>query len=646
MPTPVIQDATDEDLTLAVHERGDEQAFAVLYERHSPAIYDFVCRMLRDADAAADVTQDTFASAWKDLKRREVTGNVRAWLFTIARNRAINEIRRSSHFLSRRERDRDDDPLLYAQVGESRLSDPEKAVIDQELAELVWSSASALQPREYSLLDMHLRRGLSPEEIADATGASKRNIYVTLFRLRRSLEKSVAGMLMMRRGRRECAELDQILSRADARELTSPVSRLVSKHVDQCGLCQDLRRHIVSPAEIFASLAAIPIPAAVHVAIWNGVVLAVATGAAAAGAGTGALAAVAREPLRWLADKVTSVQGGGAAAAGVAVAAAVALALVLSSGDDAVPPRDPGDVHSSTHRVGQLSASNVIEVAWSRQSDAAGYSIEWSAGSSALPDQTTDLPGDATGARSDPLAAGPWYFNLRTQNADRHWTSTVHLGPFIVGPVAVSAPRTPPATAAPAPTPAPVAAAASATPAPTAAPPRPPGEAGPPSQGGAPPTEIPVPKPPPPPTPAPRLSVLIDIMPGSQPNKFHLRKDHQVPVAAISSASFDAVQADRQSARLLGASAIGFEVRDVDGDGDEDLLLRFRGADMTSTPREIRACLSGRMLDGSEFQGCDQIRFIAHTPDGGEGQARAGFFLGYAGLSACLALIVVRKPRR
>jgi hypothetical protein len=49
-----------------------------------------------------------------------------------------------------------------------------------------------------------------------------------------------------------------------------------------------------------------------------------------------------------------------------------------------------------------------------------------------LPDATADLPGDADRVESRPLFPGSWYFHMRTQGEDESWTSTVHVGPFVI----------------------------------------------------------------------------------------------------------------------------------------------------------------------------------------------------------------------
>ena len=74
---------------------GEPAAFALLYERHAGSVFGLANRILRDRAAAEDVTQDVFVRLWRhrDVYAPE-RGAPRAWLLTIARNRAIDVLRR------------------------------------------------------------------------------------------------------------------------------------------------------------------------------------------------------------------------------------------------------------------------------------------------------------------------------------------------------------------------------------------------------------------------------------------------------------------------------------------------------------------------------------------------------------------------
>ena len=105
---------------------------------------------------------------------------------------------------------------------------------------------------------------------------------------------------------------------------------------------------------------------------------------------------------------------------------------------DTVAPPDPADIVSTSHTVGEASSDATIDITWTDPTDpdpasgVDGYSIEWSNASDTVPDQVIDIQEGVQAVTSDSLAAGDWWFHLRTADVAGNWTSTVHLGPFIV----------------------------------------------------------------------------------------------------------------------------------------------------------------------------------------------------------------------
>ena len=74
---------------------GDMDAVGPLYDALSPQVYGLAFRALRDAALAEDAVQDTFVAIWRNAARFDRSrGSARAWLLTIARNRAIDAVRR------------------------------------------------------------------------------------------------------------------------------------------------------------------------------------------------------------------------------------------------------------------------------------------------------------------------------------------------------------------------------------------------------------------------------------------------------------------------------------------------------------------------------------------------------------------------
>src|ERR1017187_969313 len=78
-------------------KNGDEDAFRVLVERHSRAIYRLAYRMTGRAEDAEDVVQETFIRAFRQLSRFEARSNFATWLYRIGFNCAIDFMRGRPH---------------------------------------------------------------------------------------------------------------------------------------------------------------------------------------------------------------------------------------------------------------------------------------------------------------------------------------------------------------------------------------------------------------------------------------------------------------------------------------------------------------------------------------------------------------------
>src|ERR1051326_4147880 len=85
----------DAALMLRVKE-GDTEAFEQLVEKYKGPVLNLVYRMLRDTTEAEDLAQNVFVQVYKSASRYAAASKFSTWLFTIARNLCLNEIRRRS----------------------------------------------------------------------------------------------------------------------------------------------------------------------------------------------------------------------------------------------------------------------------------------------------------------------------------------------------------------------------------------------------------------------------------------------------------------------------------------------------------------------------------------------------------------------
>ena len=86
----------DDRELLARIGNGDKSAMKALYDRHSAALFHFIRVRTGDAFGAADVMQEVFVTVWRTAARYEGRSSVKTWIFGIARNKAVDQIRRAS----------------------------------------------------------------------------------------------------------------------------------------------------------------------------------------------------------------------------------------------------------------------------------------------------------------------------------------------------------------------------------------------------------------------------------------------------------------------------------------------------------------------------------------------------------------------
>ncbi|MBK9612708.1 MAG: sigma-70 family RNA polymerase sigma factor [Dehalococcoidia bacterium] len=265
---------------------GDQHAFAELYSRYFDPVYDFVARMMRNRDEAADVAQDSFLKAMNALGGLQKGTSFKSWIFTIARNTALNRIEKNSRTRPLTFEGEDGEEVGFDVVDTDRFSDPEEAAQASAVASLVWEASAGLDPKQLSLLDLHLRQGLDSGEIADVMGVTKNNGYVMLNRLKKAVEESIGAFVMFKDGRQYCGELDSVLKKADIQGMSPETRKVVERHVALCPGCEE-RKKKLAPLAAFAAFGAIGAPAGAKAHILEGLMQQWPGSLAPAGAGGG-----------------------------------------------------------------------------------------------------------------------------------------------------------------------------------------------------------------------------------------------------------------------------------------------------------------------------------------------------------------------
>ena len=165
----------------------DVSAFEQLYDRHSRLVYGLVLRILQQAPTSEEVVQDVFLQLWRNADQYDSSrGPFVPWLCTMARNRALDQLRLKSE----RQRRREDQPVELPQVVVA--PDYEKAIDETRRAERVRALLASLTPQQKKAIELAYFEGLSHSEIAAALkeplGTVKSWIRNGLLRLKEGLQ--------------------------------------------------------------------------------------------------------------------------------------------------------------------------------------------------------------------------------------------------------------------------------------------------------------------------------------------------------------------------------------------------------------------------------------------------------------------------
>lgn len=191
----MVQMAPDDAAAVAKAKGGDEEAFRVLVERHSRAVYRLAYRMTGKPEDAEDVVQETFVRAFRQLGRFESRANFSTWLYRIGFNCAIDYMRGRPHRESAEEPD-----TLERLSGGTEGPGMDDLVYAGEIDERVQMALKGLSDQERAAFLMRHYHGQSIEEICEAlnlkTNAAKHSIFRAVKKLRVALRPLMAGHVL------------------------------------------------------------------------------------------------------------------------------------------------------------------------------------------------------------------------------------------------------------------------------------------------------------------------------------------------------------------------------------------------------------------------------------------------------------------
>lgn len=158
---------TDDDQLMIRLQEGDNTAFDELVDRYQSPLIGFFIRNTRDVQLSEDLAQDTLIKLYQQSWDYLPVGRFRGWLFRIARNLLIDDIRRKTNDALvravKRPRDEEDD-VLNRIAGE--LTSPEVQADQREVAKLVEAGLAQLPEEQRQTFTLHHYGGVSLPEIS------------------------------------------------------------------------------------------------------------------------------------------------------------------------------------------------------------------------------------------------------------------------------------------------------------------------------------------------------------------------------------------------------------------------------------------------------------------------------------------------
>jgi len=182
----IYPDYSDEILLQSVIQK-ETGAFEILYDRHASGVYNILIGMVHDESVAEELLQETFWQVWQKADQYNVKGAASAWLHRIARNKALDQLRRQktrSPVLS-------NDIETYEWAFRQHQPSAESEFEQRWTRELVQQALDRIPNEQRLCLELAYFEGLSQQEIAEKTqtplGTIKTRIRIGMEKVERLL---------------------------------------------------------------------------------------------------------------------------------------------------------------------------------------------------------------------------------------------------------------------------------------------------------------------------------------------------------------------------------------------------------------------------------------------------------------------------
>ena len=186
---------SDPDVRLMLEfQEGNKASFEILMRKYFPRLVNFIFRYVNSREAAEDLTQEVFLRVYKSGLSYKPQSKFQTWVFTIARNLSLNELRRNKYkTVSLDATFSSDDGELKWQVEDPNSASPDDEVLRREKAAAVKAAIDGLPENQRVAVLLRRYEQFSYEEIARTMNVSSKAVKSLLSRARESLKNKLSG---------------------------------------------------------------------------------------------------------------------------------------------------------------------------------------------------------------------------------------------------------------------------------------------------------------------------------------------------------------------------------------------------------------------------------------------------------------------
>ena len=167
---------------------GDTGCFACLLDRYSRPVHSLILKMVRNKEDAEELAQDVFMKVFRNLPSFKADCSFSTWIYRIAYNTAISELRRKKQeFVAIEE-------SQIENVSEEEVSILLGRTSENDQVEKLEHALTLLPPEERAMIMLFYMKQKSIEELTVITGLGASNVKVKLHRIRKKLFVLIKGM--------------------------------------------------------------------------------------------------------------------------------------------------------------------------------------------------------------------------------------------------------------------------------------------------------------------------------------------------------------------------------------------------------------------------------------------------------------------